>query len=185
MDIFLHSTLLVTLGEIGDKTQLLAILLAARYLRPAPIILGILVATLANHALAVLVGEQIGSLSDATWMQLALAASFILLGLWVLKPDSLDAPEIRCNTSAFTATVITFFLAEMGDKTQVLTVALGAEYKAFLPVLMGTTCGMMLANLPAIFLGQRLLDRIPMALVRYAAAALFIAFGIWGILRAV
>ncbi len=183
MDIFLHSAVLVTLGEIGDKTQLLAVMLAARYARPLPIIAGILVATLANHALATVVGQYVGGLSDAIWLQALLAASFIAIGLWVLKPDSLDTPEISGNLGAFSATLITFFLAEMGDKTQLVTAALGAEYQALLPVLAGTTTGMLIADLPAVFLGHQILEKIPLHWVRYTASALFIGFGLVGLYR--
>lgn len=183
MDIFLNSTALVTLGEIGDKTQLLALLLVARYLRPWPIIAGIFVATLANHALAVMAGHYLGTLGQSLWAQSLIALSFIAIGLWVLKPDSLNNPPTDFKHGAFTATTLAFFLAEMGDKTQLVTIALGAEYEAWMPVLLGTTLGMMLANLPAMFLGYKMLERIPMHLMRYMASALFIGTGIWALLR--
>ncbi|MCD6034594.1 MAG: hypothetical protein K0R63_335 [Rickettsiales bacterium] len=178
MDIFLHSALLVAIGEIGDKTQLLAIILAVRYRQVSPIILGILVATTLNHAIAAGVGHYVGSLANSVTLEWALAGLFIVVGLWVLKPDTMEESKPGRDFGAFLTTVVTFFIAEIGDKTQIATVALAAEYKDFLPVLIGTTTGMLLANIPAVFFGHKLLERIPMKFVRYTASVLFIGFGI-------
>ncbi len=183
MDAFFNSALLVAIGEIGDKTQLLAIILAARYRHVWPVILGILVATIFNHAAAAWVGQYIGSLKDAVWIQWALAGLFIIIGLWVLKPDTVDESEPNRDFGAFLTTLFMFFLAEIGDKTQLATVALAAEYKDFIPVLIGTTTGMMLADVPAVFFGHKILEKIPMKFVRYTASVLFIGFGIFGIYR--
>lgn len=181
MEAFLASTLLVTLAEIGDKTQLLAIVLAARFGRPLPIIAGIAAATLANHALAAWVGTLAAGWLDGTGFRLALAAGFIVMAAWTLVPDKLDdddAPAVSAR-GAFLTTLIAFFLVEMGDKTQIATVALGAQYQQLLWVTAGTTLGMLIANVPAVLLGQTLVKRIPLATVRRVAAALFLLTGLW------
>lgn len=180
METFLTSTALVALAEIGDKTQLLAILLATRY-RPLPIILGILAATLANHFLAALLGAGVAGLLDGFWFRAAIAASFIAMGLWTLVPDKLDEEETGPSTSrgAFLATLIAFFLVEMGDKTQIATIALGARFHDALLVTVGTTVGMMLANGPAVLAGRALLRVVPLNAVRITAATLFVAIGLW------
>lgn len=185
MDAFFNSALLVAIGEIGDKTQLLAIILVARYRHVWPIILGILAATILNHAAAAGVGQYIGSVADIAWLHWVLACSFILIGLWVLKPDTMEDAEPKRDLGAFLTTLIMFFLAEIGDKTQLATVALAAEYNDFIPVLMGTTTGMLLADVPAVFFGHKLLEKIPMKFVRCTASALFVGFGIIGIYRLV
>ncbi len=177
---FLSSTALVALAEIGDKTQLLAILLATRFKKPVPIVLGILVATLANHFLAALVGSEAAQLLQGAWFRYLIAASFIAMGLWTLIPDKIDdLDEKPARFGAFLTTAIAFFLVEMGDKTQLATVALGARFHNVWMVTAGTTLGMMLANVPAVFLGNALLKRVPLKLVHGIAAVLFIAAGLW------
>jgi len=180
VEALLTSTAVVALAEIGDKTQLLAIVLATRFKRPLPIILGILVATLANHFLAALVGQQVASILEGQWFRYLIAASFVAMGLWTLVPDKLDDVEDNpVRYGAFLTTTIAFFLVEMGDKTQVATVALGARFVEVGWVTAGTTLGMMIANVPAVFLGNELIKRVPMAKVRFAAALLFLAIGMW------
>lgn len=178
---FLTSTAVVALAEIGDKTQLLAIVLATRFARPWPIIAGILFATLANHALAATVGVQAAGLLQSAAFRYVVAASFVAMGLWTLVPDTFgdeDGPK-PSTRGAFVTTLIAFFLVEMGDKTQIATVALGARYAEVAAVTAGTTLGMMIANVPAVVLGEALLRRVPLGLVRKVAAALFIAIGLW------
>ncbi len=180
METFLTSTSVVALAEIGDKTQLLAIILATRFRKPVPIILGILFATLANHFLAALVGAQAAHFLDGKWFRYVVAVSFVAMGLWTLVPDKLDkddAPEPRFG--AFMTTLIAFFLVEMGDKTQLATIALGARFQDTMSVTAGTTVGMMIANVPAVLLGNALIKRIPLNVVRALAAILFIAIGLW------
>jgi putative Ca2+/H+ antiporter (TMEM165/GDT1 family) len=180
LEAFLTSTALVALAEIGDKTQLLAILLATRFNRPLPIILGILCATIANHFLAALVGEQAAAFLDGTWFRYLIAVSFIAMAGWTLIPDTFDEEaEKPARFGAFVTTVVAFFLVEMGDKTQLATIALGARFHAVLPVMAGTTLGMMLANVPAVLLGNALIRRVPLKTVRLVAAVLFLAIGVW------
>lgn len=177
------STGAVALGEIGDKTQLLALLLAARFRRPVPIILGILVATVANHALAGLAGAWVQRLIDPTWLRWGLALSFIAVGLWMLIPDAVDEPSaepeaVRGVWGIFWVTTAAFFLAEMGDKTQIATVMLAARFDSLLAVTVGTTLGMMLANVPAVLIGERAVHFVPLHWVHRASAALFIVMGV-------
>lgn len=180
MEALFTSTAVVALAEIGDKTQLLAILLATRFNRPLPIILGILVATLANHALAALVGAQAAALLDSDIFRYAIGASFVAMAAWTLIPDKFEDDEApKPRFGAFVTTLIAFFLVEMGDKTQVATIALGAQYQNVVAVTSGTTLGMMIANVPAIFLGQELLKRVDLGKVRLIAAALFLVIGLW------
>lgn len=180
MEAFLTSTLLVAIAEIGDKTMLLAIVLATRFRRPIPIILGIFCATLANHALAALLGQQMATWLDGGWFRIAIAASFVAMGLWTLIPDKFDEEDKPAERrGAFLTTLVAFFLVEIGDKTQIATVALGARFDAVLAVTAGTTLGMMIANVPAVYLGQALVQRISLDVVRRVAAALFIATGAW------
>lgn len=182
MDAFLASSLIVALAEIGDKTQLLAILLATRFRRPMPIILGILVATLANHALAALLGASVAGLLDAPWLRWAVIGGFVAMALWTLVPDKLDVddgPPATGRWGPFVATTIAFFLVEMGDKTQIATVALGARFHDVLSVTAGTTFGMMIANVPAVLLGGELVKRVPMGVVRMIAALMFLLLAIW------
>ena len=175
MQSFLLATGLVTLAEIGDKTQLLAFLLAARYRRPLPIILGILVATLANHALAAGLGTYLVTLFAPTTLGYVLALCFGLMAIWVLIPDKISEDE-RPHSSrwgVFATALGVFFLAEMGDKTQIATVALGARLPDYWSVVMGTTMGMMIANVPPVLASQKLLRKIPVRMVHIVAAALF------------
>jgi len=184
LDAFLTSTAVVALAEIGDKTQLLAIVLATRFKRPWPIVGGILAATMANHFLAALVGAEVAAVLDGLWFRYLVAASFIAMGLWTLIPDKLDdVAEKPARFGAFLTTAIAFFLVEMGDKTQIATVALGARFQAVLEVTAGTTLGMMLANVPAVFLGNELVKRVPLSVVRSLAALLFIVIGAWLLLQ--
>lgn len=180
MEALLTSTAVVAVAEIGDKTQLLAIMLATRFKRPVPIILGILLATLANHALAALVGEQAAALLDGSWFRYLIAASFVAMAGWALIPDTLDEDEAKpARFGAFLTTLGAFFIVEMGDKTQIATVALGARFQSVLWVTTGTTLGMMIANVPAVFLGNELIKRVPLKTVRIVAALLFLAIGLW------
>lgn len=182
MEAFLVSTGLVAIAEIGDKTQLLAILLAARFGKPVPILLGIFVATIANHALAASIGSVAGSFFDGPWMKWVLGLAFIAFAGWALIPDTFedkDAPRERAGASIFWTTVVAFFFVEMGDKTQVATVALGARFHEVASVAAGTTLGMMLANTPAVFLGGAAATRLPLKAIRIGAAACFAAIGLW------
>lgn len=180
MDAFLVSTGIVALAEIGDKTQLLAFILAARFRRPVPIILGILVATLANHALAALLGSWVTSLLNPNVLRWVLGGSFIAMALWTLVPDTFDEDDAKLASlgGVFGTTLVAFFLAEMGDKTQVATVALAAQYQAIVAVVAGTTLGMLIANVPAVLLGERIAHRIPVRLVHGIAAAIFAVLGV-------
>lgn len=179
MEAFFVSTGLVALAEIGDKTQLLAFLLAARFRQPLPIVLGILVATLANHAGAGAIGTWITSTFDSKALAIGLGVSFLGMAVWMLIPDRLDESDaLPSRRGAFTATVIAFFLAEMGDKTQIATIALAARYSSFVWVVAGTTLGMMIANVPAVLLGERLVRRLPVGLIHRIAAAIFALLGV-------
>ena len=178
MEAFLTSTLLVALAEIGDKTQLLSFVLAARLRKPGAIVAGILVATVANHALAGTVGVSIAHWVPADWLRWITGATFIVFGLWTLHPDSLDGDPKLHPAGAFVTTTIAFFIAEMGDKTQLATVALGARFDALVPVVMGTTVGMMAANVPAVMIGEALAHRLPLKAIRWVAAAVFVATGV-------
>ena len=181
LSILAASTAVVALAEIGDKTMLLAIVLAARLRAPWQILAGILVATLANHALAALVGQQVAGLLDAPWFRTVVALGFIAMAAWILVPDKLDEDEegFKKHGGAFLTTLIAFFLVEMGDKTQIATIALGAQYQDVLVVAAGTTLGMMLANAPAVLLGEQLVKRVSMRAAHLAAALLFLALGLW------
>ena len=171
------STGIVALAEMGDKTQLLALLLAARYRQPLPIILGILVATLANHFLAAAVGYQVAQLFSESTLLWLLAASFLAVAAWTLVPDKLDDDDsIALKYGPFIATLIAFFIAEMGDKTQVATVMLAAQFEYFWMVICGTTLGMLLANAPVVLVGNFAAERLPLTLIRAFAAASFVAF---------
>lgn len=185
MDAFLISTGVVALAEIGDKTQLLAFILAAKFRKPIPIILGVLVSTIANHAFAGALGAWITSLVSPETMRWILGASFIGMAIWTLIPDKFDESEAKfARFGVFGTTVIAFFLAEMGDKTQVATVALAAQYHAFLPVVAGTTLGMMIANVPAVLLGDRIAGKIPVRIVHSIAALIFAIIGVATLLGA-
>lgn len=178
MEAFLISTGIVALAEIGDKTQLLAFILAAKFRRPLPIIAGILIATIANHAFAGALGTWITSLLSPETLRWVLGLSFVAMGIWTLIPDKFEEDDAKlARLGVFGTTLVAFFLAEMGDKTQVATVALAAQYQAFFAVVAGTTFGMMLANVPAVLLGDRIADRMPVRLVHGIAAAIFIVLG--------
>jgi len=179
MEPFLVSTGVVALGEIGDKTQLLALLLAARFRRPVPIILGIFVATVLNHALAGMVGETVARFLGPDLLRWVIGVSFLAMAAWMLVPDEIDDAEGGTQRfGVFGTTVLAFFLAEMGDKTQIATVALAARYSDLLQVVAGTTFGMMLANVPAVLLGDRAARAIPMRLVHAIAAGIFAVLGV-------
>jgi Ca2+/H+ antiporter, TMEM165/GDT1 family len=180
MEAFLVSAGVVALAEIGDKTQLLAFVLAARYGRPWPIITGILAATLVNHAIAGAVGAWLLRLVGPAVLRWVLALSFFAMAVWVLIPDRLDARDAEASRrfGIFGTTVITFFLAEMGDKTQIATMALAARYASFYAVVAGTTTGMMLANIPAVLVGGQLAGRTPTRLVHAIGALIFAALGV-------
>lgn len=181
---FFVSTGLVAIAEIGDRTQLLTLLLVARLRRPWAILAGILIATLANHALAGFIGQLIGVKLDDHILRWILGLAFIAMALWALKPDQLDECEDPPGTGmgAFLTTLVAFFLVEMGDKTQVATVALAAGYKSLVQVVLGTTLGMMLANAPVALFGQAVMRKLPLHMIRYGAAALFAALGLYALL---
>lgn len=176
------STAVVALAEVGDKTMLLAIVLAARLRAPWQIVAGIFVATIANHALAALVGREVAGLVESQGFRIAVALGFIAMAAWTLVPDKLDDDEdasVRTRSSAFLTTLVSFFFVEIGDKTQVATIALAAHYRDVLTVAAGTTLGMMIANVPAVFLGEELVKRVSLKAARIAAAALFLVLGAW------
>ena len=180
MESLLVSTGVVALAEIGDKTQLLAFILAARFQKPLPIIAGILVATIVNHGLAGALGTWITSSVDPEILRWVLGASFIAMAVWTLIPDQIEEEEteIAHKLGVFGATLITFFLAEMGDKTQIATVALAAHYANPLMVVAGTTLGMLIADVPAVFVGDKLANKIPMRLLHSIAAGIFALLGV-------
>ena len=182
----LVSTGVVALAEIGDKTQLLAFILAARFKKPLPIIAGILVATLINHGLAGALGAWITAMVDPSILRWVLGVSFIAMAVWTLIPDKIEEEEteVALKLGVFGATLVTFFLAEMGDKTQIATVALAAHYPSPRMVVAGTTLGMLIADVPAVFIGDKLADRIPMKLVHRIAAAIFAGLGVATLLGA-
>lgn len=179
MEAFLVSTGIVALAEIGDKTQLLALFLAARWRRPWPIVLGILIATLVNHALAGAVGAWLASAIGPNALRWVLGVSFLGMAVWMLIPDKLDdADTTPGRFGVFGTTLIAFFLAEMGDKTQIATVGLVAQFNAYGAVVAGTTLGMMIANVPAVLLGDKLANRLPVRLVHGIAAFIFACLGV-------
>lgn len=185
MEAFLVSTGIVTLAEMGDKTQLLALILAVRFRKPWPIVLGILAATLANHALAGAAGVWVTTLLGPAVLRWVLGISFLAMAAWMLIPDRMDddgetgqPPRL----GVFGTTVIAFFLAEMGDKTQIATVMLAAQYQAYVWVVAGTTLGMMLANAPVVWLGERITRRVPIRLVHVVSAAIFAVLGLLALL---
>lgn len=187
VEAFLVSTGLVAIAEIGDKTMLLAVCLAAAWRRPVPILIGIFAATLLNHALAGALGAVAASWFEGPWMRWVLGLAFLCFAAWALIPDTFDdgPPETQTRRSAlgvFWTTAVAFFFVEMGDKTQVATVALGARFHDVVHVAAGTTLGMMIANGPAVFLGEALAGRLPLKWIRRAAAAGFAATGLWVLL---
>ncbi|HJW02756.1 MAG TPA: TMEM165/GDT1 family protein [Azospira sp.] len=185
MEAFLVSSGIVALAEIGDKTQLLAFILAAKFRRPLPIIVGILVATLANHGFAGAVGSWITTLMGPETLRWVLGVSFIAMAAWTLVPDKFDEDDAKlARYGVFGTTLIAFFLAEMGDKTQVATIALAAQYQNLFAVVAGTTFGMMLANVPAVIMGDRIAHKMLVKLVHRIAAGIFAVLGIATLLGA-
>lgn len=186
MESLLVSTGVVALAEIGDKTQLLAFILAARFKKPVPIILGILLATIVNHGLAGALGAWITAAVSPEVLRWVLGLSFIGMAIWTLIPDKIEEEETRIagKFGVFGATLVTFFLAEMGDKTQIATVAMAAHYATPLLVVIGTTLGMLIADVPAVFIGDKLANRIPMKLVHSIAAGIFVLLGVATLLGA-
>ncbi len=179
------SALVVAIAEIGDRTQLLAMLLAVRFKRPWPILAGIFAATLANHALAATAGFFITDLLQGQAVRIAVALSFILMAAWTLIPDTADDEAVKSSgASVFLTTLVAFFFVEMGDKTQIATVALAARFHDIAWVAAGTTLGMMAANAPAVFLGEAATRVAPLKYVRWSAAALFFGLGVWALAEA-
>jgi putative Ca2+/H+ antiporter (TMEM165/GDT1 family) len=184
MEAFLISTGLVALAEMGDKTQLLSLVLAARYRRPWPIVWGILVATLANHALAGAAGTAVTAWLGPQMLRWIVGGSFLAMAVWMLIPDKIDAGEIekrQTRLGVFGTTLVAFFIAEMGDKTQIATVMLAAQYGVWLAVVLGTTLGMMIANVPVVWFGERITRRVPLKLVHVVSAAIFAGLGLWAL----
>ncbi|WP_245543155.1 TMEM165/GDT1 family protein [Oceanospirillum maris] len=181
VDAFLFSTLSVAFAEIGDKTQLLSFLLISRFRKPWPIIWGILVATLANHGIAAWLGAYAADWLTGEWLNWVVGGSFIAVGLWILIPDKIDDDNGSSfdQYGAFVATLILFFIAEIGDKTQVATVILGAQFESLFWVVIGTTVGMMLANVPVVAIGHLAVDKLPLKWIRLGASSVFIALGLW------
>lgn len=184
MEIFLISTGIVALAEMGDKTQLLALLLALRFRQPWPTVAGIFVATIANHALAGALGAWITTVLGPNALRWVLGASFIAMAVWMLIPDKIDSGQtgIAPKLGVFGTTVVAFFLAEMGDKTQVATVMLAAQYHAYFSVIAGTTLGLMLANAPVVWLGERVTRLLPLRLVHLVSAVIFLGLGVFALL---
>jgi putative Ca2+/H+ antiporter (TMEM165/GDT1 family) len=185
LEAFLISTGIVALAEMGDKTQLLSLVLAAKFRKPIPIILGILVATLLNHALAGAVGAWLTSVLGPNALRWILGIGFLAMAVWMLIPDKLDEDDANVKISrygVFATTLVAFFFAEMGDKTQVATVALAAQYQSLVAVVAGTTLGMMLANVPAVFIGDKLAHKLPLKLIHGIAAAIFAVLGVLALL---
>lgn len=185
MEAFLVSITTISVAEIGDRTQLLSLLLAARYRRPWPIIAGIFCATLANHAVAGALGVWFGSLLKPRTLEVVVGVSMIAMAIWTLKPDKLDENTGAGGAmGAFLATLTSFFIAEIGDKTQIATLALAAAYPSLLAVVAGTTAGMMIANVPVVFLGKAFADRLPLKAIHFGAAVLFAILGCLFLARA-
>jgi putative Ca2+/H+ antiporter (TMEM165/GDT1 family) len=185
METILISAGLVAIAEIGDKTQLLALILATRFRRPVPIILGILAATIANHALAATAGFYLSRIFAGAWFRYAIGLGFIAMAAWALVPDKMEeetAPRDRANV--FLTTLVAFFLVEIGDKTQIATAALAARFHSILLVATGTTIGMMVADVPAVFLGEAATKVVPLKLIRIVSALVFLALGIWSLAAA-
>ncbi|OTG85014.1 TMEM165/GDT1 family protein [Acinetobacter sp. ANC 4648] len=182
MQELLSSTLIVALAEMGDKTQLLALLLAVRFKKPVPIILAILAATLINHGISALLGQWITEVVSPLWLVWILALGFIAIAFWMLIPDQLEDETASINRwqkyGVFGATFILFFLAEIGDKTQIATVALAAKYDSVILVTIGTTLGMLIANVPAVLIGDKFANRLPIATIHKVSAVIFLVFGI-------
>ena len=181
LETLLVSTAVVALGEIGDKTQLLTLMLAVRFRKPWPIVAGILVATLANHTIAGVIGNWVRAVVSPGVLPWLLALSFFAVAAWVLKPDRLEQDNVGQSSrlGVFAVTMVAFFLAEIGDKTQIATVVLAARFDSLAAVVVGTTLGMMIVNIPTAFAGHLAADRVPLKSVRIVAAALFAALGVW------
>ena len=184
MEAFLISTGIVALAEMGDKTQLLALVLAARFRKPWPIVLGIFVATIANHAMAGALGAWVTTQLSPQALRWILGGSFIAMAVWMLIPDKLDDESDKQSSrfGVFGTTVLMFFLAEMGDKTQIATVMLAARYEAYFAVVAGTTLGMMLANAPVVWLGERVTRLVPLRVVHVVSALIFLGLGLFALL---
>lgn len=179
MEAFLVSTIVVGIAEIGDKTQILSLMLAARFRRPVPIIFGILCATLVNHAVAGFAGTLFGSFLAGPWMHWILGVSFLSVAVWALFPDNCEKDiEAISRWGAFSSTLVAFFLAEIGDKTQIATVGLAARFEIFDAVVIGTTLGMMVANIPVVLIGDRIAAKLPIKTIRMTAAIVFAVLGI-------
>jgi putative Ca2+/H+ antiporter (TMEM165/GDT1 family) len=185
MEAFLISLSSVAIAEMGDRTQLLSLMLSAHYRRAWPILAGVLVATLANHALAGLLGRWFGSYLTPAILDAVVGVSMVGMAFWALKPDTLDDKEPTAHAGVFVTTLVAFFIAEIGDKTQIATIALAAAYSNVLVVVSGTTLGMMIANAPVVFLGKAFADRLPLKMLNYGAAILFVVVGLVFIARAV
>ena len=183
METYFVSLALVALAEMGDRTQLLAIVLASRYRRPVPILLGILVATLANHGLAAVAGFFLASVLSAIWFKYAVSLSFVAMALWTLIPEKAEEEgKIGAgHLGVFLTTAVSFFLVEIGDRTQIATMALAARYRDILIVAVGTTSGMLVANIPAVLLGHGVTRLLPIRWLSIGAALLYLAIGVWGI----
>jgi putative Ca2+/H+ antiporter (TMEM165/GDT1 family) len=178
----LTSASVVALAEVGDKTMLLAIVLVSRMRKPWAILAGIFCATVANHLIAAVIGSEVSGLFDAKWFRILVAVGFIAMAIWTLIPDKIDEDDVaavRTHGGAFLTTVIAFFLVEIGDKTQIATMALAAHYHSVIDVAVGTTLGMMIADGPAVFLGEALVRRISLRVARIVAALLFLFLGLW------
>jgi putative Ca2+/H+ antiporter (TMEM165/GDT1 family) len=185
LETFLVCAAVVALAEVGDKTQLLAMVLAARFNKPVPIIAGIFIATIANHVLAALGGYYLASFFTGRVFQIAIALSFLTMAFWILIPDKVDDAHAKPATrmGAFIATSVAFFLAEIGDKTQIATIALAAQFHNIFVVAAGTTTGMMIANVPAVLLAGTVLRRIPMRYIRICATVIFVSLGLWDLFK--
>jgi len=182
----LVSALVVGIAEIGDQTQLLAIFLAGRFRKPWPIIAGILVATIANHLIAATAGYLVAGLLKGAWFQYLVAASFIGAAIWALVPDTEDDGAAQAShAGVFLTTVVSFFLVEMGDKTQIATISLAARFHSIIPVTAGATPGMMAANVPAVFFGERVMRIVPLRYARISAALVFVVLGLWTLVIAI
>ncbi|MBU6443800.1 MAG: TMEM165/GDT1 family protein [Alphaproteobacteria bacterium] len=185
MEAILISALLVAIAEIGDKTQLLAIVLTVRFRRPVPIILGIFCATVANHLMAAAGGFFISDVLRGPWFQIGVSLTFIVMAAWTLVPDKMDEEtSAEPRSGAFLTTLIAFFFVEIGDKTQIATVALAARFHSIVLVATGTTVGMLLADVPAVLLAEKATEIVPLKTVRLAAAAMFLGLGGWGLATA-
>ncbi len=179
MEAFLVSLAGIAIAEVGDRTQLLSLVLAARFRKPWPIIAGVLCATLVNHGVAAWLGSRLGEFLRPATLDAAVGVSMIAMGLWALRADKLSGEEpLRSRGGVFLATLIAFFVAETGDKTQIATLALGAAYANLAAVVAGSTCGMLLANAPVVFFGSAFAGKLPLRAMRYGAAALFLVLGL-------